>query len=74
MLNRVSLVSGAALLALATGRAAADSICEARAVDCRAKLVAYINAETMGLDVGTEDGEPRGAGADHHRADALSQP
>jgi len=55
MLNRVSLVSGAALLALATGRAAADSICEARAVDCRAKLVAYINAETMGLDVGTEE-------------------
>ncbi len=35
--------------------AAADEYCEAAATDCRARLLAYINRETVRLDIGTEE-------------------
>ena len=35
--------------------ASADVFCEAIATDCRATLLAYINAEHMGLDIGMEE-------------------
>jgi hypothetical protein len=35
--------------------ATADVFCEAMATDCRAKLLAYINAEHIGLDIGMEE-------------------
>ncbi len=45
----------AAGILLQCAAAGASSICEARATDCRAVLLSYINRETVRLDVGTEE-------------------
>src|SRR6185295_13284084 len=49
------LALAAAAAAVQPGAAAADSICEARLTECRSGLIAYINRETIGLDIGMEE-------------------
>jgi hypothetical protein len=45
----------AALGLLQAGAATADELCEAAATDCRARLLAYIDRETVRLDIGMEE-------------------
>ncbi len=49
-LMRTLLVSGA-MLVLAVSSAAAEQLCDPAYQDCRAKLLAYINAERIGIDI-----------------------
>jgi len=44
-----------ALLALLPTAAAADEFCESASTDCRARLLAYINRETIRIDAGFEE-------------------
>ncbi|MCU1386303.1 MAG: hypothetical protein JWL71_5000 [Acidobacteria bacterium] len=55
MLHRASVVAFAAACLVRPSVASADQICEARLTDCRAGLIAYINREAMGLDIGMEE-------------------
>jgi len=52
---RVVLSGITAIMLLHAAGARADEYCEAAATDCRARLLAYINRETVRLDVGTEE-------------------
>jgi len=51
----VSLALAASSLGLHARAAAADSVCEARLTECRSGLIAYVNRETIGLDIGMEE-------------------
>jgi len=42
-------------IGLRASPAAADSICEARLTECRSGLIAYIDREVIGLDIGMEE-------------------
>ena len=55
---KLSLILAAcaiAVLAVSPTPAAADEYCEARLTNCRTGLLAYINREMIGLDVGMEE-------------------
>jgi len=52
---RVVLPTVALAMLLNPAAARADEFCEAAVTDCRARLLAYINRETVRLDVGTEE-------------------
>src|SRR5262249_52905365 len=56
-LGPATMVMAAALVAFQTSSANADTICEARVTECRGPLLAYINRELMGIDVGMEEME-----------------
>src|SRR5881397_1080451 len=45
----------AAVVLLRPEAAKADEFCEAAATDCRARLLSYINRETVRLDIGMEE-------------------
>ena len=42
----------AAMLLLASPSATAEELCDPAYQDCRAKLIAYVNRETVGIDIG----------------------
>jgi len=52
---RVVLPTLAVTMLLNPAAARADEFCEAAVTDCRARLLAYINRESVRLDVGTEE-------------------
>jgi phosphatidylserine/phosphatidylglycerophosphate/cardiolipin synthase-like enzyme len=52
-----AMVIASTLVAFHSSSANADTICEARLTNCRSPLLAYINRELMGIDVGMEEME-----------------
>jgi len=55
---RITVALLVAALLGSTPRADANELCEAMATDCRAKLLALINGEMVGLDAGIEERKP----------------
>ncbi len=52
---RITIILLTSIVVLQPGSAIADAFCDSAGTDCRARLLAYINRETVRIDVGMEE-------------------